>query len=210
MDPVNVHDYETLDFSYWRWFYVQPLLQPGGIEFLNVEVSNEGGASWTVLENLKLHVPIWTQQTFTLQGRLAFTNQFLFRFVATDGTADGDQTVEAALDDVKATGTRVLCDLFSEPAHRAPNTVGSSLRVARQGAQEVRYSWSAPPVDAQHDAATFYRVWSSFGPAGSFTEAASPTAAQWVEASGMTALSSRYYLLSAANSGGDSPEIPSP
>jgi hypothetical protein len=43
---------------------------------------------------------------------------------------------------------------------------------------------------------------------GGFAQAASPTADLWVEASGMAASASRYTLVSAASSGGDSPDTP--
>ena len=204
---LDVHDWETMTFTYWRWFYANPITVPGGNENFNAEFSSNGGATWTVLDNLIVTTNVWTQGSFDMRGRNPFTTQYRFRFVVRDAPVNGDQVVEGAVDDVKVAGTRVLCDTFTEPLHKAPNGVGNSLRGARDG-QEVRWSWTAPPVDANHDAPTYYRVWSSATPNGGFGETASPTGPGWAESSGMSATSSRYYLVSAANSGGNSPDLP--
>jgi serine protease AprX len=206
---VDAHNFESLNFSYWRWFYASPLTNPGGFEFWKAEVSNNGGASWTVLEDFQDLATGWQQQTFDLALLMPLTSQMRFRFSAQDSPTNFDQTVEAGVDDVKAEGSQVLCDLVSEPAHLAPNDVGDTLLVSRGGSTaEVFYDWAAPPADAGHDPATFYRVWESDVPSGGFSQTASPTANQWVEPDGMAATESRYWLVSASNSGGDSAETP--
>ena len=203
----DVHDWETMTISYWRWFYTNPITLPGGKEYFNAEFSSDGGANWAVLDNVITTVNTWTSQSFNMAGRNAFTSNLRFRFVVRDDPINGEQNVEGAVDDVKVEGTRVLCDSFSEPAHLAPNGIGSSLRGAALR-PDVRWTWTAPPVDGGHHLATRYRVWTSASPSGGFAETASPTGPALGEMSGMSATQSRYYLVTAANSGGDSPDLP--
>jgi len=85
---------------YWRWYHNQAGASPGADTFV-VDVSNDGGASWT---NVEVVGPSggetaggWFQHAFLVGDLVAPTAQMRVRFVASD---EGDGSiVEAAVDD---------------------------------------------------------------------------------------------------------------
>jgi choice-of-anchor B domain-containing protein len=86
--------------SYWRWY--SNAIGPGTPyeDVLRVDVSNDGGASWTNVEVVGPTGDVlggWRQHQFRLRDLLPPTSQVQVRFVASDlGNAS---TVEAAIDD---------------------------------------------------------------------------------------------------------------
>ncbi|MBD3221731.1 M20/M25/M40 family metallo-hydrolase [bacterium] len=86
--------------SYWRWYTVETTLDD---EF-TVSISNDGGASWQVLEVVDQTEVPWTRAEFEdLGGIIPLTGQMRLRFVAED--TGGGSLVEALIDDLQVVTT---------------------------------------------------------------------------------------------------------
>ncbi len=90
---------DELVVSYYRWFSNDQGDGPETDPFI-VEVSNNGGSSWTNLETVGPTGPEisggWYQRSFRVRDTIALTNQMRFRFIASD--ANPQSVVEAAVD----------------------------------------------------------------------------------------------------------------
>jgi hypothetical protein len=79
---------------FWRWFF-NPSTDD---DDLTVDVSSDGGSSWTELNRILGVQNSWTEDNFLLlPTEVALTSQMRFRFVACD--ADPGAIVEAGVDD---------------------------------------------------------------------------------------------------------------
>ena len=90
--------------TYWRW-YTNNVGDNPSSDYWNVDISNDGGSSWTSLENTTLSNASWTRHRFILSDFIELTNQMQLRFIAEDVYNDGDNgsggsLVEAAVDDI--------------------------------------------------------------------------------------------------------------
>lgn len=82
--------------SYWRWYSTGVLFTPT-TDFFVVDVSSDGGSSWTNLERTDLPQVAWVNVDVDVAALVTPTSQIRFRFTAQD-TGAGSVT-EAALDD---------------------------------------------------------------------------------------------------------------
>lgn len=98
-------------------------------------------------------------------------------------------------------GDRAVCDLSTV---LAPNDVGSTLFVNKSGS-DAELIWTAPPADATHDPAAYYRVRVSGAPDGGFT-----VEHETRETSVLRPLTDPggFFLVSAVNAAGESEEVP--
>jgi subtilisin family serine protease len=193
--PFGLLHMLSLELSYDRWFYDVE----SGNRF-TAEVSNDGGSSWTTIENLIFGYGGWQRNTVDLFALFPPTDDMLLRFVVED---DGiDDPVEGAVDEVLIEGVWVNCQPYDPPAALAPNPVGDTLVVTIDSGGHTVLTWDAPPVDGGHDAATLYRIERMTSPAGSFVEVGSATITSWVDVDAMTAVESYYYRVRAENAGG--------
>ncbi len=83
---------EGVVLTYARWF----TNDDGDADRLTVEVSNNDGANWTMLESVG-NSSGWVQPEFVLEDHIALSSQMRFRFSATDNP--NDSVTEAGLDD---------------------------------------------------------------------------------------------------------------
>ena len=87
--------------SYWRWYSNTAGSNPFQDD-MNVEVSDDSGSSWTVLETIGPTGPEadggWFFRTFRIDDFVTTTNQFRIRFTVSD--TDPQSVVEAAVDGV--------------------------------------------------------------------------------------------------------------
>jgi hypothetical protein len=185
----------SLELSYDRWFYDVE----SGNRF-TAEVSNDGGSSWTTIENLIFGYGGWQRTTVDLFALFPPTDDMLLRFVVEDDFTD--HPVEGAVDEVLIEGVWVNCQPYDPPAALPPNPVGDTVMVVVDPGGHTVLTWDAPPVDAGHDAATLYRIERKTSPAGSFVEVGSATVTSWVDVDAMTAIESYYYRVRAENAGG--------
>lgn len=190
-----------LDF--WSW------CAAGGQGLLNADncafsLSNDDGATWMNLEYF--YYPgkrKWTRSEYSLHV-MPSSNRMRLKMEVTD--AGPDSCIDALLDDVTVTGWRTVCDAYTPPAQRAPNGVGSTLRLSRSG-QDVRLEWQVPAVDGGHDAATLYRVDRSNTAAAPPAPHATATVPWHVAAGEAASSAARFYLVWAQNGGGtESPD----
>jgi len=105
LSPVfNLSDYEEALVSYYRW-YTNDVGDNPGTDHWMVEVSSDGGQSWSTLENTSESDDSWVQKNFLLASMgIQLTNQVQFRFIAEDIANEGDSgsggsIVEAAIDE---------------------------------------------------------------------------------------------------------------
>ncbi|UYV11595.1 MAG: hypothetical protein NCW75_09825 [Phycisphaera sp.] len=77
--------------SYARWFTNDDL----DVDSLDVEVSNNGGVSWTLIESTG-DAQGWNKMTWTIGDFVPVTSEMRFRFLATDNP--NDSVTEAGLD----------------------------------------------------------------------------------------------------------------
>jgi hypothetical protein len=121
--------------QYYRWFTNDTGNDPGVDEW-KVDVSNNGGTSWTNLETTNVSDRSWLFRQHDLGG-ITLTSQMQFRFVAAD--EDPGSIVEAGVDDFSVLGC-------PQPGDTEPPTVtvlapngGEEL----QGTLEYSIQWDA-------------------------------------------------------------------
>ena len=88
--------------SYYQWYSNSSGASPGADVF-RVEISSDGGANWSLLEETGPSGPGtgggWTLREFFLSGLIPLTSQMRLKFIASDqGSAS---VVEAAIDDLQ-------------------------------------------------------------------------------------------------------------
>jgi len=101
---LDLTDMDDALFSYWRWYINNAGDNPGNDHWV-VDVSNNGGSTWTPIEDTNDSSREWQQKRFLLSDFIPLSNQIQFKFIAKDEYYDGDNgsggsVVEAALDDV--------------------------------------------------------------------------------------------------------------
>ena len=103
--PVfNLSGYDETFVSYYRW-YTNDVGDNPGTDHWMVEVSSDGGQSWSTLENTSESDDSWVQKNFLLASiGIQLTDQVQFRFIAEDIANEGDSgsggsIVEAAIDE---------------------------------------------------------------------------------------------------------------
>ncbi len=185
-----------ISLAYDRWYYDDS----ASSDSFKAELSNNGGTSFTLLEQRVTPTAGWAHFSTDLMAVLTPSDDMRLRFTATDGGTDN--VVEAAVDEVHISGTWVNCQSYTPPVVLAPNPVGNTLRVARGAGGHAVLSWNAPPVDPGHDAATLYRIERATAPQGPWTEAGSATSTQWIDIDALVAADSFYYRVTADKSGG--------
>jgi Zn-dependent metalloprotease len=81
---------------YWRW-YTNNLGSAPGTDVWRVKISNDGGTTWSDVENTLLSANVWSKVIVRVEDILAPTDQVRLRFIAED--APPGSLVEAAVDD---------------------------------------------------------------------------------------------------------------
>jgi len=194
--PFGVPHMLALELSYDRWYYDN---SQGG-DLFRAEVSNDGAATWTVVEELINSSGGWGTQTADLFALMAPTDDMRLRFMVQDGGEDS--AVEGAVDEVTVDAIWVNCDDYTPAGALAPNPVGDTLAVGLDPGGHTVLTWQAPPVDASHDEATLYRIERATSPAGIFGEVGSAIDTGWVDVDALDAAESYYYRVRSENSGG--------
>jgi hypothetical protein len=193
--PFGALHLQALDLSYDRWFYDVD----SGNKF-TAEISNDGGASWMTLEELIYGNGGWTTTTIDLFTLFAPSDDMRLRFKVEDDLTD--DPVEGALDEVRVEGTWIACQIYDPPAAQAPNPVGDTLRIDVHPRGHAVLTWTAPAVDATHDAATLYRIERTLTPDGPFAEVGSATITQWIDVDALVSPDAHFYRVRAENAGG--------
>lgn len=130
-DATGVGD---LTIGYTRWFSNRapsPSTDP-----FTVDISTDGGSSWTNLETVTAGTDAWAQVQIPLAGIVVPTSTMRLRFVATDPAPD--TYVEAGVDDVVFTssatdapgGRPSLAPVVLSLASPTPNPFSSTARIS--------------------------------------------------------------------------------
>ena len=94
-----------LSLSYDRWYSNDFGASPGQ-DSMQIFISNDAGASWTLVEDVNENANAWVTVDFVLEDVIAPTDQMRMRFVASD-LGDGS-VVEAGVDNLRVFG--IECD----------------------------------------------------------------------------------------------------
>jgi hypothetical protein len=187
---------QKMTLAYDRWYYDDS----SSSDSYKAEISNNGGSTWTLLEQRVSPTGGWGRFTVDLMTVIAPSTDMRLRFTATDGGTDN--VVEAAVDEVHVSGTWVDCQAYTPPSAPRPNPVGNSVRVGKDTAGHAVLTWTAPAVDAGHGAATLYRIHRATTAQGPWSEAGSATSTRWVDVDALLAASPYHYRVVAENAGG--------
>ena len=81
--------------SYERWYALMTSLD----DTFAIELSNDGGSTWTPLESVTTHQNDWTRVGHDITGLVPFTDRMQLRFLASD--LNSGSLVEAAVDEIE-------------------------------------------------------------------------------------------------------------
>ncbi|MBK8269602.1 MAG: hypothetical protein IPK83_15390 [Planctomycetes bacterium] len=197
---INITGLTTAEMSYARWYSNSTGAAPQA-DTLHVHVSDNNGLSWVLLETVGPTTSSpnpevsggWFTKTYSLNGVIAFTNQFRVRFSADDAATQS--FVEAAIDAVVVRGLECDDPVITPPA--APTGVSASNG---EDCANITINWNSV-VDA-----TDYEVWrNTTDDSGSATSLQIGIAGQSYDDNTAAYGSTYYYWVKACNAGGCSP-----
>lgn len=179
--------------TYARWLDNSYGSNPGE-DPMTVEVSDNGGGSWTTLEVVGPSGAEasggWYEVTFTISDYVAITSQFQIRFTVGDTAASGS-VVEAGVDAVHIDG------IDCEETVTAPSPPTGVAASDETSCNEVTVTWNASATADDYDV---YR--NSLNDSGSATMITSGVAATSYSDTGATPGTDYYYWVQACNAGG--------
>ena len=92
---------ESMTIQMSLWYSNNQGASPNN-DSMPIELSNDGGGSWVMLEDFSTNTGTWIQRNYNLDDYVVPTNQMQLRFIARD-LGDGS-VVEAGVDDVSIFG----------------------------------------------------------------------------------------------------------
>jgi hypothetical protein len=92
----------NITISYWRWYSNNLGLNPGG-DYWTVQITNDGGLTWTNIEYTLASTNVWEQVVFDFSAAFPQAGLVQLRFIANDVTPSS--LVEALVDDFMLVGT---------------------------------------------------------------------------------------------------------
>jgi hypothetical protein len=102
---IEMLEYDNPIVAYWRWYTNSPASGANpGADWWQVRLSNNGGATWTYIENTLTSEIGWRRNAFRVSDYMTVTDDMKMQFIASDSThigqnLDGGSLIEAALDD---------------------------------------------------------------------------------------------------------------
>lgn len=178
--------------GYARWLDNTAGSAPGEDPMI-VEVSDNGGSSWTTLEVVGPAGPEasggWNAVEFVISDFVTPTSQFRIRF--TVGDLINGSVVEAGIDAIRIAG------IDCEPVITAPAAPTGVSATDAASCSEVVVTWNAAPTAADYDV---YR--NSIDDSGTATMIASGVVGTLYSDTGVTAGQNAYYWVQACNAGG--------
>lgn len=103
---IDLSDYDTPIMSYWRWYANAPATGANpGQDWWQVQVSDDGGSTWTFIEETRTQDIRWRRKAFRVEDFVQVNDQFRIQMIASDSTwvgqnLDGGSLIEAAVDDI--------------------------------------------------------------------------------------------------------------
>jgi hypothetical protein len=126
---IDLTEFVDPVMTYWRWYVNAP---PSGAnpatDWWQVQVTSDGGDTWTYVENTKQQDISWRRMAFRVADVVELTPEFRMRFIASDSLRlgdylDGGSLVEAAVDDI------ILYDLAVPQSVSEPDGAGITALV---------------------------------------------------------------------------------
>ena len=101
---IDLSNMDDALLSYWKWYVNDGGDNPGNDRWY-VDVSNDSGITWTVLENTSYSLREWQYKRILLSEYITLSNTMRLRFIAEDIEYNGDNgsggsIVESAVDDI--------------------------------------------------------------------------------------------------------------
>jgi Zn-dependent metalloprotease len=135
---IEMLEYENPIVAYWRWYTNSPASGANpGADWWQVRLSNNGGSTWTYIENTLTGEIGWRRNAFRVSDYLTVTDDMKMQFIASDSTTigeylDGGSLIEAALDDfiiydeeaginVSEEDDKIDFEVYPNPAREALN-----------------------------------------------------------------------------------------
>ncbi len=107
LSPIfDLTDVKSPTLSYSRWFYCDDNLNALQADTLLVEISNDGGANWSVVESVNWMANSWVSRSFSIEDIVTPTATMQLRFTVSDNPENS--LTEAAIDLVKVTGVECI------------------------------------------------------------------------------------------------------
>jgi len=103
----DVGDLGTVEVNFWRWYTNNLGYSPNEDTWL-VQISNDGGSSWSDVENTTASNNAWQQVGVVANDFFAEPDRLRLRFRASD--EGGGSLVEAAVDDLTITASSTVAD----------------------------------------------------------------------------------------------------
>ncbi len=137
---IDLTEFVDPVMTYWRWYVNAP---PSGAnpatDWWQVQVTSDGGDTWTYVENTKQQDISWRRMAFRVADVVELTPEFRMRFIASDSLRlgdylDGGSLVEAAVDDI------ILYDLAVPQSVSEPNEAGITALVMPNPAVGTAYA----------------------------------------------------------------------
>lgn len=123
--------------SYWRWYSNSSGASPGGDTF-TIEVSNNGGGSWSTVEVVGPTADSaggWIQHSFLVSSILSPTANVQLRFMASD--LGSGSIVEAAIDDLSITDESCSDCGISNFCAAGNNSTGTFAKTGWNGTSSI-------------------------------------------------------------------------
>lgn len=99
----NLSSYTNPILTYYRWYSNNSGANPGN-DYWEAQISNDGGATWTMVERTNVSDKSWRRMAFRVTDYVPLSSAVLMRFMASDSLItgaylNGGSLVEGALDD---------------------------------------------------------------------------------------------------------------
>ncbi|MCP3917651.1 MAG: hypothetical protein GY711_19060 [bacterium] len=114
--------------TYWLWYSATN-------DPFRVQVSNNGGSSWSNAITLTNGTGGWNQRSIDLASVVPLSSTMQVRFVAAD--LQGGSIVEAAVDDIEGIDLSSSCDAPNTYCAPSPNSAGPGAQLLFFGSQSV-------------------------------------------------------------------------
>lgn len=104
---IDLSAYSNPAVTYYRWYDNNPASGANpGADWWQVQVSDDGGSTWTYVEDTRISGKSWQRFAFRVQDYVTVNNQFRIKFNVSDSIRlgeylDGGSLIEAALDDIQ-------------------------------------------------------------------------------------------------------------
>ncbi len=135
--PLNLAEFDNVELAYWRWFANDP--GTGGDDRFLAEVSADGGANWTTLEDVG-NDNAWREASFALENFIPLAGAVVIRFTVADDP--NNDITEGLLDDLELRTRSIAPTLALYGPAQAGATAAFFVSGAADAAFDLAYSFT--------------------------------------------------------------------